>query len=206
MLNRQLLRSALRQQRANLPFSIQGSAARAIASFIEGKQWFKRSSHLAFYAAVRGEIDPFLLLARAWELDKTCYLPAQLPPENGHQLHFIPYFPSDPLIMNDYGILEPDLSIRSPCKSNLLDCVFVPLVAFDSMGNRLGSGKGYYDKTFAYLLDFPAQRSTQLVGLSYDFQQVSMLNAESWDVPLDRVVVFDTLNNAVDEIVFANDK
>lgn len=199
--DRQSIRFDIREQRSELSLSVQSQAARAITSFIAEKDWFKQSSHLAFYAAVRNEIDPYLLLEKACQLGKTCYLPVRLPFKYD-QLHFIAYFPGDPLTINDYGILEPLVDIRTPCELNILDSVLMPLLAFDRLGNRLGSGKGYYDKTFAHLLDIASKHKTTLVGLGYEFQQVDELKAESWDVPLDKAVVFDRSDGAVREVLF----
>jgi 5-formyltetrahydrofolate cyclo-ligase len=199
--DRQSIRSALREQRSLLSLSVQGQAARVVSSFAAEKDWFQQSSHFAFYVAVRNEIDPYLLLEKACQLGKTCYLPVCFPSKH-EPLCFVAYFPGDPLRINDYGILEPLLDIRKPCEISLLDGVFVPLLAFDRLGNRLGSGKGYYDKTFAHLLGIASRRKTTLVGLGYEFQQVDELSAESWDVPLDKAVMFDRSVSAAHEINF----
>lgn len=48
---------------------------------------------------------------------------------------------------NEYGIPEPVDSIQIP--ANKIEVVFVPLLAFDPAGNRVGYGKGFYDKFLA---------------------------------------------------------
>ena len=82
-----------------------------------------------------------------------------------------------------FGILEPVTGVVE--KISEIDLVFVPLVAADPAGNRLGHGAGYYDKTFAS--DRISIRPP-LVGLAYDFQIVKKLEINSWDVPLDILV------------------
>jgi 5-formyltetrahydrofolate cyclo-ligase len=54
--------------------------------------------------------------------------------------------------------------------------VFVPGVAFDAAGNRLGRGKGWYDRILARLDD-----KATLVALSYDFQVVEKVPTEARD-------------------------
>lgn len=44
---------------------------------------------------------------------------------------------------NDYGIPEPQNGLMVP--SEMIEVVFVPLLAFDTQGNRIGYGKGFYD-------------------------------------------------------------
>ena len=63
-----------------------------------------------------------------------------------------------------------------------LDMVLIPGIAFDRHGNRLGFGKGYYDR---YLKTTPPQR----VGIAYSFQVSSEeLAVEEWDESVDWIV------------------
>jgi 5-formyltetrahydrofolate cyclo-ligase len=64
--------------------------------------------------------------------------------------------------------------------------LFLPLVAFDDHGNRLGMGAGYYDR---YIGRQPAGLRPLLVGLAHETQRASAdLPARSWDARLDAVV------------------
>ena len=72
--------------------------------------------------------------------------------------------------------------------ANLLDMIFVPLVAFDLNGFRIGMGSGYYDRTFEKKLEIKDMKSPVLIGLAYEFQKQECLNHQPWDVPLDMVV------------------
>tara|TARA_B100000676_G_scaffold253991_1_gene260054 strand:+ start:160 stop:384 length:225 start_codon:yes stop_codon:yes gene_type:complete len=58
----------------------------------------------------------------------------------------------------------------------------LPLVAFDERGNRLGMGGGFYDRTLAFSRR-PGHKPA-LIGCAYAFQEIRMLPAESWDIPL----------------------
>ncbi len=62
-----------------------------------------------------------------------------------------------------------------------VELILVPGVAFDSRGNRLGRGKGYYDRLLAGIPAFK-------VGICFDFQRFDRLPAEPHDVPMDRVI------------------
>ncbi|MDC7995120.1 5-formyltetrahydrofolate cyclo-ligase [Altibacter sp. HG106] len=80
------------------------------------------------------------------------------------------------ITVSSFGIPEPQDGIT--IAPNLLDVVFVPLLAFDASGHRLGYGKGFYDR-------FLAQCRTDClrVGLSY-FEAEATLPHEATDIPL----------------------
>ena len=69
-----------------------------------------------------------------------------------------------------------------------LDLILAPLVGFDTHGNRLGMGGGYYDRTFAYLKHRLHWQKPRLIGLAYELQRVADLANHAWDVPLQSVV------------------
>ncbi len=67
---------------------------------------------------------------------------------------------------NEYGIPEPQDGIEVAVSK--IDVVFVPLLAFDESGNRVGYGKGFYDKFLA-----GCRSETIKIGLSF-FESVSV--------------------------------
>ena len=189
MIQRQTIRSCLRRQRQQLPIAIQLKSSLEANLYIANTPWFNRSRRIAFYQSAYGEPDLSQLMHCAWSRKKACYLPV-CHPLHQHSLLFAPYFPDQTLQLNRYGILEPDSRIF--CKPFTLDVVCMPLLAFDQWGNRLGSGKGYYDRTFAYLRRALNPCKPLLVGIAYDFQEVDALPVEDWDVPLDKIIVIRT--------------
>ena len=89
---------------------------------------------------------------------------------------------------NRFGILEPYVSQRVCLDPTRLDWIFVPLVAFDSLGHRLGMGGGYYDASLAVLRLRTHWHKPRLVGLAYEFQRIDHLAEDKWDVPLHGVL------------------
>lgn len=87
------------------------------------------------------------------------------------------------LTENRFGIREPVADRERLIPFNLFEMVIVPLVAFDSRGNRLGMGGGYYDRLLKKL-----SSECLTMGIAYDFQEVDKIDYESWDMPLDEVV------------------
>lgn len=97
------------------------------------------------------------------------------------------YYPSElrdfetELESGGFGILEPKPSARRPAPIQELDAIFLPCLACDRQGNRLGYGYGYFDRIC---------RSARAIkiGLAYEFQIVDAIPMHDGDVPLDMIV------------------
>ena len=119
-----------------------------------------------------------------WSINQQIFLPMI----NEKKLLFGKLLPDTKLKKNCFGIPEPCASRDSQVSADLLDMVFVPLVAFDLNGFRIGMGSGYYDRTFAKRLTTKDLKHPVLIVLAYEFQKQECLNHQPWDVPLDMVV------------------
>ncbi|WP_373818686.1 5-formyltetrahydrofolate cyclo-ligase [Glaesserella sp.] len=181
---RQQLRQTMRALRLSLTPVQQTFAAQQIIpkalTLIEHYQ----ATRLAFYLPFNGEISPIPLIERLQTLNKKIYLPV-LHPFSAHQLLFLEYHSPQDLETNRFGILQPKLDVRNVLPLNELEMIFVPLVACDQQGNRLGMGGGFYDRTLAQAKHLVS------VGLAHRNQQVEQLPVESWDEPLTHLILGD---------------
>ena len=183
MASRKSIRKSMRDKRRSLTPQQRMQASEQFAIHFSKSRVFINSNRIAFYLANDGELDPAPLLDVAWSMGKSCYLPV-LTANHDKSLLFAPYEPGDPLVYNCYGIGEPYVAARHRVKARQLDLIVMPLVAFDSKGNRIGMGGGYYDRTLAYLNARSSWLKPKLVGIGYDMQEVNSIDSESWDVPL----------------------
>jgi 5-formyltetrahydrofolate cyclo-ligase len=184
---RRALRSELRAARRALTPVERRLAAEDCARRLIGHAVFRNARRIATYLPADGEIDTAPLIERAWAMGKQVYLPVLLP-QGENRLWFARYTPDTPLLPNRFGIPEPDRAAHTRIAPLALDLVLTPLVGFDAHGHRLGMGGGFYDRSFAYLLRHRSWLRPRLVGLAYDFQRLSRLPAQDWDVPLHAIV------------------
>lgn len=181
------IRKRIRSQRRQLSPHQRRAAANAIAANLRQTNMFYRSRRIAGFIANDGEPDLTPLMHRAWALGKDWHLPViGLPSTN--QLWFAPYRGDQPLHLNRFGIPEPAFPLRKTTPPWGLDLILLPLVAFDRHGNRLGMGKGYYDRTLQYLHLRQHWHKPRLIGVAYEFQKLDAITAEPWDIPLDGIV------------------
>lgn len=183
---RNTLRHELRARRQDLGKPEQTHAAHQLIAHLVATRLYRVSRRIAVYLPNDGEIDPVPLMARIWKMNKTCYLPI-LSRLRHDRLWFAPFTQDTPLAANRFGILEPVAPARTWVRAQELDLILMPLVGFDTHGNRLGMGGGFYDKSLAFLRHRTLWRKPHLIGLAHDFQRVKKLDACAWDVPLQAV-------------------
>ncbi len=171
------LRDRLRVYRNSLSSTEIMYNSRVISDRLAKIPEFLGSEHLAFYHAVGSEINLQELVKLSKDMGKGCYFPRIKQDEL--ILDFVAS--TGPSYTNSYGIVEHKGEAFSLAKLNI---IFVPLLGFDQACNRLGMGKGHYDRTFAGLgLDRPL-----LIGVAHAGQLVDSLPVEEHDIKLDMVV------------------
>ena len=110
---------------------------------------------------------------------KKVYLPRVISAE---AMVLCQYTGAESLKEGAYGIMEPVGQEISA--GDRIDVVLVPGMAFDGSGNRLGRGKGYYDRFLSHL----STPLPKLIGVCFDFQKVDVVPTEKCDIPVDVVV------------------
>lgn len=100
-----------------------------------------------------------------------------------------------PMVKEDKMLIKPFVSTQDLHKSDMgiwepatqneyirhIDIVLVPGIAFDKSKNRLGRGKGYYDRYFT-------NKNITKVGICYDFQLLENVPTDSYDVKMDIII------------------
>ena len=96
------------------------------------------------------------------------------------QMEFYKWHKNDPLLINKYGIPEPEITNRV-----YPDILFIPLVAFDNELNRLGYGGGFYDR---YIQKISKIKNVLKVGLAFSFQKIKIIPTNVHDKKLDIII------------------
>ena len=101
-----------------------------------------------------------------------------LPALSNGAMKFVKWNLLDPLKVNDFGFLDPTSGkvIQRP------DLIIVPLLAYDKFKNRLGYGKGYYDKFLR------KNKNILTIGLAFSFQKFNKITTSKFDVKLNYIL------------------
>ncbi len=176
--DRQQLRALIRQRRNSLTAEQQLEAAKDLTA--QALSLIGINRRIALYLTNDGEIDTSHLIDTLRDREIELHFPVLHPFCKGY-LNFQSVNRLTKWTSNKYGIVEPALNSQSTTILEDINIIFLPLVAFDHSGNRLGMGGGYYDRTLAHVNQLNAR--PLLVGLAHDCQQVDSLPNQSWDVP-----------------------
>lgn len=150
---------------------------------------FQRNETLSIYVAKQEEREVETRgMIKSWLGEKEILVPYVV----GENLDLCPIqnFKSD-MCRGTFGVMEPKEEVRCPVSVDKVNVIFVPGVAFDAKGNRLGYGGGYYDRL---LQELPNE--TAFVGLAYDFQITDHVPNGEGDVPMDKIVTEERLIEA----------
>jgi len=144
-----------------------------------GSRFFTESKVIGLYYPILNEIQTFQIISQAILNSKTLCLPTII----DEQIIFFKYDPTKRLRLGKYGIMEPEATSEN--MNSCLDTVITPGIVFDMIGNRIGYGKGYYDKFF----NSNTSQNTTLVGLGYDFQIIlEKITCDAQDVKMNTVI------------------
>lgn len=174
------IRKKICSVRASLSATDKQQKSLAICKKIQTIDAWKHAKNIALYFATKNEVQTDQLINACWQQQKTAFLPVI----QHKKMAFYQYEKNTVLINNRFNIAEPDTKHSHFTETDKLDLIILPLIAFDSNKNRLGQGGGFYDRTFAELLE----KKPTLIGIAYDCQRVASVPTEKWDIPLDYVV------------------
>lgn len=179
-MNKEDIRRRVKARKTMLDDSERRSAAQKVWNILEHTAAFMLADRILMYHSLPDELSTHEFLAR-WRGRKHFYLPRV----NGVNLEILPYEESR-LALGSFHIEEPTGDDTTDISE--IELIVVPAVAYDRSGNRVGRGKGYYDRL---LKDSKAVK----VGVGYDFQLMDeSIETEPHDVCVDIII---TENNHI---------
>ena len=168
----------MRQRNRTLDHGVREAASERIFRQVEQCEEFRCAEDVALYCALPDEPPTEPVIARWLELGKRVVVPRV----EGDEMRFFRYDPATQVV-GAFGIEEPGDGALL-CSPSEIELMVVPGVAFTATGDRMGRGRGYYDKYLSQS-DFRAYT----IGVGYAHQLVDTLPVAEHDRRLDKVVV-----------------
>ena len=142
------------------------------------KHFHKKKIIIAGYYPSNYEVNTLNFLEEASKKKFKIVLPVI---KSSNKMSFKPWIFKEPLYVNKFGILEPN----NLGKEIIPDLIMVPLVAFDRKLNRIGYGKGYYDRSLQKINKI--KKKTITLGIAYSFQKCATIPTNKYDFKLNYV-------------------
>ncbi|MGH7766003.1 MAG: 5-formyltetrahydrofolate cyclo-ligase [Candidatus Binatia bacterium] len=177
---KEIIRARALRLRESLSASEIASKSRLIQQTVLSFPPYLKSRAVASYSPSGNEVGTADICDHALKAGKKLFYPRL---GGGTDLHWVRLEASGKMAPGRYGILEPTGVVRLAKKDEEGLIVFVPGLAFDLHGNRLGRGKGWYDRALGTLGGL-----ARFIALAFEFQIVDEIPTDSWDRKVHHII------------------
>jgi 5-formyltetrahydrofolate cyclo-ligase len=146
---------------------------------------FSQASTILFYISYGNEVFTHDMIKESMQLEKKVIVPKT--DKKNRQIILSKLKNWKDLEKGSYGILEPNqinyISIEE------IELILIPGVGYDSNGNRIGHGKGYYDNLL--------KKSKEIlhIGLAFEIQIIEKIPTRVYDIPVDKIITEERVIN-----------
>ena len=182
VMSKEEIRKKILKKRLSLsPEEIKNESQKVLSNLAETTEYIN-SQNIMFYVATRSEVQTEEMIKMSIKMGKNVFVPIIL-------LECINLTPSKmfdfdiELEKGNKGILEPKKEYHRLFAPENIDLIIVPGVAFDSDGNRIGRGFGYYDNFLRKV-----RPSTKIIALAFEMQIVKKVLTDKNDIPVHKII------------------
>ena len=172
------LRDSYRQKRIAIPSDDRAILHKEINRVLLTNATLKRCKTIAAYLNLPSEVNLSEFIAKAQKRGQSVCVPVVDATKRIMEFRDLPV-DFERQDRNEENLV---LLTQKKRKLNELDCALIPLLVFDSLGNRIGMGGGYYDRFF----ENPKKRPL-LVGIAYELQKAEKIIPQEWDIRMDMI-------------------
>jgi len=171
---KQRIRKDISQEKKKYAYDSLYSRSQEVLDIVEISGVFQEAKKIFIYNALADEVQTSDFIKK-WSDKKDFFLPVVI----GEDIVFRAYSPSVAFNQSSLGIMEPGGEDFIDYKQ--IDLVIVPGVAFDRKKNRMGRGKGFYDR-------FLSKVKAPKMGICFDFQLLDSIPCDDNDIRMDYIV------------------
>ncbi|HVP81874.1 MAG TPA: 5-formyltetrahydrofolate cyclo-ligase [Nitrososphaeraceae archaeon] len=176
-----LSKNQIRQEISRIRNSLSESeivhSSNIINSKVISTKEFKNARSIGIYYPIRSEVKTFEIIKHSLATKKTIGLPRII---DSKRIAFFKIMEKSleeiKLTKGKYGILE---NVISDFILEEMDLLIIPGIAFDLQGNRIGYGKGYYDRFLS------SRKVNYIIGLAFENQIIKKIPYTEYDIPVD---------------------
>ena len=190
-MNKNDIRNLLKNKRLNLSKDEVLAKSRQIKKRLYRIDEFKKAKNILFYISYDGEVFTHDVIKEAF-FDKIVVVPISNKKDYSLILSKLNSFKD--LEEGPYGILEPKKERIKEISIDEIDLIIVPGIAYDINGNRIGHGKGYYDRLLK-------NTNAIIVALAFEFQIMENIPTDEHDKPVDIIITEKRIIKCLDNFL-----
>ena len=177
-MNKKEIRQLLNNKRLNLSKDENLVKSNKIKNKLFKIDEYKKAKNIFFYVSYDGEVFTHDAIKESFN-DKIVVVPISNKEDFSLILSKIDSF--EDLIVGLYGILEPKKEKINEISIDEIDLIIIPGIVFDLKGNRIGHGKGFYDRLL---------KNTKIpsIALAFEYQIIEKIPADKYDKPVDIII------------------
>lgn len=176
---KQELRQEIRNRKRQFSHSQLGELSLAVLQRLMSLPIMQEARTVLLYYSLPDEVNTHQLIERLAAEGCRILLPQVI---DGENMLLREYSGKEDLKEGAFHIMEPCGKLFPESDYQKIDVAVVPGMSFDKQGNRLGRGKGYYDRM---LQKMPA---IYKIGICFDFQKTESLPTDEHDIRMDLIV------------------
>ena len=173
------LRQFIRNKKRQYSSSQLEELSLSVLSRLNGNEHLQRAETLLMYYSLPDEVNTHAYIDQLLTEGKKILLPEVI---DGENMVIREYTGKHDLKEGAFNIMEPIGSLFPEERYQELDLAIIPGMAFDGNHNRLGRGKGYYDR---FLQKIP---QVYKIGICFPFQLVEEIPTEETDIKMDAMI------------------
>lgn len=174
------LRKEIQEKRDSIPITDRKKRSKIIAEKFHNTNYYADSNNILTYYPFGSEIDTAIVISQALKNNKSIILPKVYGQEL--KLYYVDKLPEQ-LERGQYGIMEPIPHFCKPAEIKDIDLVVIPGLGFDKNLNRLGYGKGFFDRLLALI-----PKEVKKIALCFDVQVVENIPISEHDIKIDLLI------------------
>ena len=179
------IRKSIIEKRNKIKNKDKTSMDKKIIDIFKEEESYKKARGIFIYIGFGSEINTKIIIEDALKKGKEVYVPKV----KGKEMLLIKIDSLENLVTSSYGILEPT-GDNNDFDVDKLDLIVMPGVAFDSRGNRIGYGGGYYDRFLEKNKIY-----SEKIALAYECQILKSITSEKHDIKVDKILTEERVIN-----------
>jgi 5-formyltetrahydrofolate cyclo-ligase len=187
LMDKKEVRNIMSKRRKSMSEQEVNRKSKTIIEKVMNTEEFKKSKNLMVFLSFDNEVYTFDLIDKAMDMGKKVIVPYTVKDTYEIIPTLLKNIEED-LEVSSYGYLEPKKDKITAVQEEDIDLTIVPGLAFDKNMNRIGFGKGYYDRYLA-----KTKKDSKNMAIAYEYQVLEEIPYDDYDVKMDYIITEENI-------------